>query len=718
LNIRRLLFLTVAAAALFAVVPASASALCNGMAATVGGATAGNDTLTGTAGPDVIEGLGGDDTINGGGGADTICGDDGDDTINGQGDNDSMFGGTNTTVGDTVTFVDITVGAGPSLTVDLVAETAVATAPISTTDTVEEFENVTGSATFDDLRGDAGPNVLTGLGAPDGFIGRGGNDTLSDNADGLFNEDSARYPDATGPVTADVNTNMVVATGVGTDTLVGIDDITGGPFDDVLTGNNVDPGFGSTGNYLNGGGGNDLIEPRGASDAINGGGNAGDRITYANEGNGNNINLATGTATTLTGTDSIIGIRDVTGSSSGDDTITGDSFANDLDGGGGGATDTVSFGGVAAGVDASLASSTASGQGADTLTGFDNLTGSSESDVLTGDAFSTNVLNGNAGANDVASFSGGPLAVTVTLAGGAGTTNGQGNDTLANIDSLRGSSEADTLTGDANDNVIEGLGGGDALDGGTAGNDTASFATLPTSIEVSLITGTANGQGLDTLANFDNVIGSTQDDLLVGDAASNSLDGNSGANDMAGFFEVAQAVNASLVSDTASGQGSDTLPNIESLSGSTLDDTLTGDANANTIEGQAGADSITGGLSADTLVLGAGMDVITANDGVVDTINCTGGGPDSGSVDGPAPAETYTSCDTDSDTVVDFLDSCPTTAGSGLDGCVPTSLPPAPTPTAAPTTTGQRAAALKKCKKKKSARGRRKCRKRANKLPV
>jgi hypothetical protein len=45
--------------------------------------------------------------------------------------------------------------------------------------------------------------------------------------------------------------------------------------------------------------------------------------------------------------------------------------------------------------------------------------------------------------------------------------------------------------------------------------------------------------------------------------------------------------------------------------------------------------------------------------------------------------------------------------------------PPAPTPPAAtPGPTGQRAAALKKCKKKKSKQARKKCKKKANKLPV
>jgi hypothetical protein len=50
-------------------------------------------------------------------------------------------------------------------------------------------------------------------------------------------------------------------------------------------------------------------------------------------------------------------------------------------------------------------------------------------------------------------------------------------------------------------------------------------------------------------------------------------------------------------------------------------------------------------------------------------------------------------------------------------------IPAAPTPPAPPSSgpsgpTGQRAAALKKCKKKKSATARKKCKKNANKLPV
>jgi hypothetical protein len=74
------------------------------------------------------------------------------------------------------------------------------------------------------------------------------------------------------------------------------------------------------------------------------------------------------------------------------------------------------------------------------------------------------------------------------------------------------------------------------------------------------------------------------------------------------------------------------------------------------------------------------------------------------------------------------LDETPTGSSSSNLGDVtvnpcttncPVTRTPTPTPTlATPTVTGQRAAALKKCKKKKPGRARPSCRKKANKLPV
>jgi hypothetical protein len=66
---------------------------------------------------------------------------------------------------------------------------------------------------------------------------------------------------------------------------------------------------------------------------------------------------------------------------------------------------------------------------------------------------------------------------------------------------------------------------------------------------------------------------------------------------------------------------------------------------------------------------------------------------------------------------IEFLASPPGTwsAQSSFDFAFKTYVAP---PVTAPAQSGQRAAALAKCKKKKSAKARRKCRKRAKKLPV
>jgi hypothetical protein len=69
--------------------------------------------------------------------------------------------------------------------------------------------------------------------------------------------------------------------------------------------------------------------------------------------------------------------------------------------------------------------------------------------------------------------------------------------------------------------------------------------------------------------------------------------------------------------------------------------------------------------------------------------------------------------DTDGDGVPDSSDNCPTQAASTADGC-PVTQPAMPTTTV----TGLRARALKKCKKVKKPKGRKKCRKRAKRLPV
>ncbi len=112
------------------------------------------------------------------------------------------------------------------------------------------------------------------------------------------------------------------------------------------------------------------------------------------------------------------------------------------------------------------------GDGNDTLIGLagnDTLDGGNGNDVLRGGA-GNDILIGGAGI-DTASYSGATSGVRVnlTVSGAQGT--GEGTDTLTGIENVTGSAFSDVITGDAGANVIDAGASNDAVDGG-AGNDT------------------------------------------------------------------------------------------------------------------------------------------------------------------------------------------------------------------------------------------------------
>ncbi|MCB1454859.1 MAG: hypothetical protein KDJ51_00945, partial [Nitratireductor sp.] len=93
--------------------------------------------------------------------------------------------------------------------------------------------------------------------------------------------------------------------------------------------------------------------------------------------------------------------NDIISGNAGDDTIEGGAGADNLDGGANTAVgDTLSYAGSSAGVTVYLASNTVSGGDADgdTVTGFENVSGSSHVDFLFGDA-NANTVSGNNGAD-------------------------------------------------------------------------------------------------------------------------------------------------------------------------------------------------------------------------------------------------------------------------------------------------------------------------------
>src|SRR5439155_14293186 len=168
-----------------------------------------------------------------------------------------------------------------------------------------------------------------------------------------------------------------------------------------------------------------------------------------------------------------------------------------IDGGAG--FDTVGYFNSPSAVTVNLATGTASGgDGNDSLTSIEGISGSPFTDILTGDA-NNNSINGRGGndtidggaGSDTINFANSPSGVTVNLALGT-SSGGDGNDIFTNIENIRGSPFADTLTGDANNNFIEGGGGNDIIDGG-AGFDTASYFNAPFGVTVNLALASSSG---------------------------------------------------------------------------------------------------------------------------------------------------------------------------------------------------------------------------------
>jgi Ca2+-binding RTX toxin-like protein len=271
--------------------------------------------------------------------------------------------------------------------------------------------------------------------------------------------------------------------------------------------------------------------------------------------------------------------------------------------------------------------------------GNDYLQGTVAGDTLTGG-------NGNDTASFATAYNGGGsgtagVTVDLNIQGVAQDTVGAGSDTLSGIENLVGSQYNDTLTGDGNDNFIEGGLGNDILVGGL-GNDTASYAGATAGVTASLglqgsAQNTVNG-GTDTLSGFENLAGSGFNDSLTGDANANTVSGgagndtlNPGANaggtvdlldggigtDTASFAGNLAGVTATLngASDgtaTIAGLAIATLRSIENLTGSANADILAGDGNANVIEGGLGNDILDGGLGVDTLAF-SGSTAVTVN---------------------------------------------------------------------------------------------------------
>ncbi|WP_442854129.1 beta strand repeat-containing protein, partial [Brevundimonas sp. Root1279] len=343
---------------------------------------AGADQITGSPFDDLLEGWAGNDNINGGVGNDVLYGMDGNDTLIG-GDGDDVFAaaisagtldrGDDTYQGglgnDRVDFSAAAAGVTVNLGSGIVADGT------GGTDTFVSIEAVTGSAFNDTLTGDARDNSFFGGAGDDTLVGGIGDDRLEGGA-GL---DTAGYGGAASAVFVNLNLTAAQQTsGAGLDTLVGVENLIGSAYNDILTGDALN-------NRLEGGLGDDLINAGAGNDRIDGGGGI-DTATYATATAGVSVDLTlTSAQNTLgAGQDTLLGVENLIGSSH-IDSLVGSSAANRIEGGNGGDT-LVGMGG---------ADTLVGGDGADFLigvnpdgsaSGIDRLEGGNGADFYIGDA--------------------------------------------------------------------------------------------------------------------------------------------------------------------------------------------------------------------------------------------------------------------------------------------------------------------------------------------
>ena len=639
---------------------------------------AGADSIAGGGGDDDLQGEAGDDTLDGGTGNDDLDGGDDDDTFlfDNDSEDDTINGGDGTddtadlsAVTNTVTFVPTTTDGtfeitdtggvdvdatnvenvvGGAETDDLIdysaftgdVSVALGGAATGVTGTVSGFEQVTGGAGDDTLVGTSGDDVLEGGDGDDSISGGDGADTLQGDAGddtlvGGAGDDTFLYPDAA----FDADTVTEGSAG-GTDTL----DLSAysGDLTFTIGSVNVDDGAGNTVDHgddnveaLIGGDGDDTFAfsdgavLAGGDGTIDGGG-GNNTIDYSDYASAVTVDLGTpgpafATDPTIEGEASgVAGLKNIQNATggAGDDVLTGDDDDNTLIGFTG--NDTL-----------------------DGLDGDDELFGGVGDDLFlfTEAAWGSDNVNEAPGeGDDTMDFSAQTSDLTVTLGTITVNDGGFAQHVDDNVENLILGPGDDDITFDAEGDVLPGT-----LDAG-AGTDTLNYENYTSDVTVNLITGAAtaiNGGAAGSLSGVENVTGGDGDDTFTGDDNDNVLNGGNGddtfvfvgaawgddtvdGDDDEDTLDFSQATNTNALDpdtgvtvDLGAGTATDAndpantvdLSNIENVTGTDLNDTLTGDTDSNVLDGGAGNDVLDdGGSGLDYLIGGDGDDTLMSEE--------------------------------------------------------------------------------------------------------
>jgi Ca2+-binding RTX toxin-like protein len=618
----------------------------NGVTLGIGGDAAGDklgvdiENLTGSSKDDKLTGNGDANTLYGGGGNDTLDGGDDDDELLGGEGNDTLLGGfgadkmdggngidtANYTAATNHIYVDLNAGKGYNNE--------------SKDDTFFSIENVTGGHFGNLLVGTDGSNILTGgngddtlIGNPnfvatnDKLFGLGGDDTMygfvGDTLDGGTGIDTLIASSLVfGTVTVNLTTNTF-SNGKTTSKIAGFENVMGDIAQNVIVGNALV-------NRLLGEDSADVIEGGAGADTLDGG-NDFDTVAYTTSNAAVTIDL------TKQGTNA------------------GNNDAPEQSGG--------------------------HAQG-DKLYRFENVTGSMFNDIITGDG-GDNVIEGGlgndileGGANtapgDTVSFASATGAITFDLSKQSDTVavnTGAGLDKISGFENAYGGKGADLLTGDGQKNTIDGREGNDTIQGGAEadrlfgglGIDTLSYSLSVNGVQIQLdqqgtfdmfgnaLDGTkqTGGDAADDLIwGFENVIGTSVNDMLFGDGVVNVLSGGKGGDTIMGrggndtldggedfdtvdytYLAANQhitvtlgtftpATGASAATKTSGVAGDiDSIKNFEGVFGGAGNDKLTGNAGGNNLFGFGGDDTLIGLGGIDILVGGDGNDWIEGGEG-------------------------------------------------------------------------------------------------------
>lgn len=294
------------------------------------------------------------------------------------------------------------------------------------------------------------------------------------------------------------------------------------------------------------------------------------------------------------------GMNNLTGTN-GDDWLEGlggndflhSSLGKDKLDGGAGDNDFAVYTGSATGVNVNLVTGIATGQGQDTLIGIECIDGSFFNDVIrltTGENFA----NGNGG-NDIIYAMGGSQDSVL---------GGDGNDQI-----FMGNGNEHSVDGQQGNDFIQMGEGEDSMAAGGDGTDTVSYKDVSVGITLNLYYDEAYG-GYDQLnnykvyhqiQNFENAEGTNFADIMWGDELGNNLKGLNGADEIHGYDGN---------DEVYGGDGNDWLY------GDKGNDKVYGDGGADNLYGNEDYDELYGGVGNDTLwagelmVGGAGKDVM------------------------------------------------------------------------------------------------------------